>query len=171
MIVVMDADKERSPEERIQELETRVQLLEQQLARAAETVRELDWRLMTLANSTIADPRYPYWTWITTRGVPEDRRVRLEMLFVRMSDRVLGEPGQPAYVKDIEGVPSALLRESGPPPRDQVMAAIRKVAELMNDDQVVTLLRAVRDQGMFCEMCDYLLAPETLDPGILDPLR
>ena len=153
----MDADKENEFGQQLQALEEKVVDLERELAATNDTCRELNWRLMTLANATIADPRYPYWTGVTTRGVPEHVRVCLEMLFLRMSDRIKGEPGLPAYISDLKGVPPELLRESGAPRRSDVIAAIRGVTGLMRDEQVRELLEAVRAQGMFRDMCEYML--------------
>jgi len=117
---------------------------------------DLESRLIRLAVAKIPDPRYPFWNWMLRQGMPDETRLRLMALLSALEGRMTGTqlPGADSKL----GVSHDLVYGSGAPPVDDVVASVQSVAGLGDDAQVVDMLRAVDEQGLFQTLCEYVLS-------------
>jgi hypothetical protein len=141
------------------DLENKIEALENRIEALSARCHDLERRMIRMAVSKISDPRYPYWNWFLCRGASEEEMLKLNVLLSAMHGRVTGSPLPNETNKSIDGVSLDLLSHgSGPLPVEQVFAAIKRVAGMEGDWQVVELIRVVHEQGMFQELCEYVLS-------------
>lgn len=140
----------------IEKLENKIKELEGTIEALTNRCDVLEWRLLTLAISKIPDPRYPFWNWILSHGMPEETRLRLTALLSALQGRVTGT--QLPSVEEKIGISGDLLTGSGPPRAEEVLAAIKSITGMQDNRQIADMLRAVNDQGMFQELCEHVLS-------------
>lgn len=129
----------------------------EQIGRRLDAVEE---RHAMLARSKIPQPRFPYWNWLLQMEISEDTKIDLTILLSELSDRVNGKTRPEAFewLEQIEGVSYEILRGSGrPPPVADIMTALKAVAGLQTNADVMELIMALRGQRMFLHVWDYVL--------------
>lgn len=142
----------------IRNLEKKIETLESEIDALRKRCHDLEWRMVRLAVAKIPDPRYPYWNWILSGAIPEETMVTLNLLLSALNERLTGVEIPNEEQKDIEGVSRDVLYGSGPLRVEDVLEAIKSITGMEDNWQVVDLIRAVNEQGMFDELCEHVLS-------------
>jgi hypothetical protein len=128
--------------------------------------------------------QYPYWNMLGTLGVSEDKKLDLESALWLLAERLsgvnfilmpddeltdellheiaVGESDSKDRIistSTASRFPEELLKNS-PPTWEEGLSIISSVLEISNEETVKDILRAMRRQGMFTALIDFLLHDE-----------
>jgi hypothetical protein len=82
----------------------------------------------------------------------------LNHLLSALTERIAGVEVPNEEQKDIEGVSRDVLYGSAPLRVEDVFEAIKSITGMEDNRQVVDMIRAVNEQGMFDELCEHVLS-------------
>lgn len=145
----------------VRELEERIADLESRLESLTEQHIELSERLLRLSLATVPEPRFPFWTWYIRSHMPEQTRNKLQQLLLLLSFRAEGETIPDPFRKDIEGVPHELLNSPEPLTAEEISIAVKAVTGIHNEARVAEMFEALKGQSIQADLCDLYLASYT----------
>jgi len=136
-------------EKKISNLEKRIEQLE-------EKIQELADKVLTLSVIKITDSRFPYFNWLLTMSLSDDKRSLLEGIMSVLSDRLKGEEVPDIFKKEVPGVPMNILYSDHIPNYKETEEIITGALDI-SEKIIPNMLRAMYKQGKFKELCEYLL--------------
>jgi len=150
----MAADNTRGLEDRIAELEARLESL-------TSYCQDLEDRITKLAVAKVSESRFPFWNWQLARGMDTEERKALVLVLSALDDRVLGELRPEELQKPVEGVGHDVLYSDKPLAARDAVDAIRAATGMTTDEQVIELIEVLAGQGMFRELTGFMLTALT----------
>jgi hypothetical protein len=125
--------------------------------------------------------KYPYWRILATLGISDDKKLSLESVLWLLAERLSGvnfilmqddeltdellheiatdesdSKDRIISVSTASKLPGELLKNS-PPTWEESLSVISSVLEISDEDTVKDILRAMREQGMFTSLINFLL--------------
>lgn len=143
----------------------RLELLEGKIESLRQTI-------IRLAVSSLPNPEYPYWYMIVALGISEEKKADLEFVLFMLTDRLSGTKiivNQNDDVTDemftsedriitlskASRFPDTLVRNA-PPEWEESISIVSSVLEIPYEETVKRILLAMREQGMFEQLINYL---------------
>lgn len=151
----MPTKKTKSPEDKIRALEKRIKALEERSERLIEQVAEANWRATHLTVCKLDDPRMPFFNWLAMYARAEEREMAVKAVLGILLDRVSGErPHKPKRLRG--GIPAEWYEREGPPTKEEILEMLRTASGLNWDYQIIRLLHAMAEQGLYPALSDYV---------------
>lgn len=143
-------------EQRLAELIELVRNQSNQILEMQEKIDVLEDKVLRLSICKISNGNYPYYDFILSYGITPDQQTRINRLFMALSEKLVGNK-LPSGLKK-EGYSTAFLFSDKSIQLDNVKNAITNIWPVTDDDLLLSLIKAMKDQGMQIQVCEYLLS-------------
>ncbi|AIQ10889.1 hypothetical protein PDUR_01790 [Paenibacillus durus] len=121
-----------------------------------QKIISLEDRVLRLSICKSSNGNYPYYDFILSYGITPDQQTRINRLFMALSERLAGNT-LPFGLKE-ESYSTDFLFSDKPIQLDDVKNAITNIWPVTDDDLPLSLVKAMKEQGIQIQICDYLLS-------------
>lgn len=98
----------------IMDLEQKVSKLEKTIKTMCDKIEHLQNMVLRLSICKLEDPRRPYYNWLVTMNVSEEKKFLAEHVLAILAMRLDGQKVSD-FKKDVEGIPSEILYKDDVP--------------------------------------------------------
>ncbi|MCY9657615.1 hypothetical protein P5G65_26195 [Paenibacillus chondroitinus] len=147
-------------ERRVKELEELVIKQNGQLREIQSKLELLTDRVLRLSVCKASNGDFPFYDLILSYGITPDQQAQITRLFMALSEK-LACNALPTRLKETESYSTDYLFSDQPIQYDDVINSIIKIWPTTDDSLPLSLIKAMKDQGMQVHVCDYLLSKVT----------
>ncbi|MCG7406087.1 hypothetical protein MH117_01560 [Paenibacillus sp. ACRRX] len=117
----------------------------------------LEDKVVRLAICKISNGNYPYYDFLLSYHITPEQQFQIKRLFMVLSEKRSGNT-LPVSFKSSESYSTDFLYEDSTITYNDVKNSILTILLNTDDDLPLSLITAMRDQGMQTELCDYLIS-------------
>ncbi|MBW7475380.1 hypothetical protein K0T92_11525 [Paenibacillus oenotherae] len=143
-------------EERFAELTELVRKQSNQILEMQQKINILEDKILRLSICKVSNGNYPYYDFILSYGITPDQQSRINRLFMALSNKLAGNT-LPTGLRE-ESYSTDFLFSDKPINWDDVKCSITRIWPVTDADLPLSLIKAMKDQGLQIQVCDYLLS-------------
>ncbi len=138
------------------DLEQKVSKLEKTIKTMCDKIEHLQNMVLRLSICKLEDPRRPYYNWLVTMNVSEEKKFLAEHVLAILAMRLDGQKVSD-FKKDVEGIPSEILYKDDVPHYKDAEEMLMTALELKHKGHIRRLLKKIYAEGRFEKICEHLL--------------
>ncbi|WP_051287337.1 hypothetical protein [Paenibacillus taiwanensis] len=145
-------------------MDTKIKQLEDMIAQQNKVILTLQNKIelledkaVRLAICKISNGNYPYYDFILSYHITPEQQFQIKRLFMVLSEKLAGN-ALPVSFKTSERYSTDFIYETSTFTFSDVKKSILTILLNTDEDLPLTLIKAMRDQGMQVELCNYLIS-------------
>lgn len=139
------------------DLDQRINELERIVEEMYEKVEHLNTMVMRLSICKLVDPRKPYYNWMASISLDDNKRCQFEALMSILAMRLEGEKIPEEFKCPIKNIQFDLLYKDEIPNYEDTANMIKEVMEFGDTTTIPRLLKLIYAEGRQMKLCEHLL--------------